>query len=181
MALWAVAGALLVWVLFVAGSRGPAAGPLTTDAVGWHLDAEHVGHERELSTSDPSLVTAWLGRRLGLTMSFPAVTPGGERVQGARLSSIASHKAAQLLYDGAGGRLSLFITWRPFRPPDPATEHVVEGEDVYLAALQGVRVAWWSAGRHLYVAAARASEADLLDFAALCIRLERARRANGRP
>jgi anti-sigma factor RsiW len=168
----AVGVALVLGVLFVVGSRGPA-GPLTRDAMVWHLHAEQTMADLELTTSDLSLITAWLGRRLGLRATFPAATQGGERVVGARVSSIASQQAAQLLYDGAGGRISLFITLRPFRPRDRGTEHFVEGEEVYLTMLEDVRVAWWSEGQHLYVVAGRASEAELLDFAALCIRLAR--------
>ena len=171
----ATAAVLLLGVLLVAGSRGPAAGPLTADVVVWHLDAERNVVDLELKTSDSSRVTAWLGRRLGLRASFPSVAPGGERLVGARVSSIASHQAAQLLYEGDGPRFSLFLMRWPFRRPQEATEHLVEGTEVYLATLVGVRVAWWSEGWHLYVAAARASDAELLDFAALCVRLARER------
>jgi anti-sigma factor RsiW len=167
-----VASAALLGVLLVDETRGPA-GPLTRDAMVWHLHAVQTMADLELTTSDPPLVAGWLGRRFGLSATFPAVTQDGERLIGARVSSIDSQKAAQLLYDGAGRQISLFITLRPFRPRDRGTEHIVEGEEVYLTALEDVRVAWWSEGLHLYVAAARASEAEMLDFAALCLRLAR--------
>ena len=165
-----IAAVLLLGILIVLASR-----PVTTDAVVWHLDGERVLVDLELRTTNPADVTSWLENRLGLSVSFPSAAPGGERLVGARVSSIGSQEAAQLLYDRHGRRISLFITERAFRLRERAQEHVVEGVEVYLANLRGVRVAWWDEGDHLYMVAARASETEVLDFAALCVRLARER------
>jgi mycothiol system anti-sigma-R factor len=170
-----IAAALLVGILLVLASR-----PVTTDAVARHLDGERALADFELRTTNAGDVAAWLETRLGLRVSFPGATPGGERLVGARVSSIGSQEAAQLLYDRHGRRVSLFITERAFRLRERAQEHAVEGVEVYLANLRGVRVAWWDEGDHLYVVAARASEAEVLDFAGLCVRLARERRLESR-
>ena len=166
-----VAAVLLLGILIVLASR-----PVSTDAVVWHLDGERALVDLELRTTNPADVTSWLESRLGLSVSFPSAAPGGERLLGARVSSIGSQKAAQLLYERHGRRISLFITERAFRLRERAQEHVVEGVEIYLGSLAGVRVAWWDEGDHLYVVAARASDTEVLDFAALCVRLARERR-----
>jgi anti-sigma factor RsiW len=173
----ALTALLLFGVLLAAGTHTPAPGPgpLTMDVVGVHLDAEQTAIDLELPTSDPSRLASWLEHRVGPSVGVPAVAPSGERVVGARMSWIASQEAAHLLYEGEGRRISLFITRDPFHPGERAAEQIVEGEELYFATLAGVRVAWWSSGGHLYVAAARASEAELLNFAALCVRLARQR------
>jgi anti-sigma factor RsiW len=165
-----VAAVLLLGILIVLASR-----PVSTDALVWHLDGERALVDLELRTTNPAEVTSWLESRLGLSVSFPSAAPGGERLVGARVSSIGSQKAAQLLYERHGRRISLFITERAFRLRERAQEHVVEGVEVYLANLTGVRVAWWDEGDHLYLVAVRASETEVLDFAALCVRLARER------
>lgn len=166
-----VVAVLLLGILLALASR-----PVTTDAVVWHLDGERALVDLELRTTNPADVTSWLESRLDLSVSFPSAAPGGERLVGARVSSIGSQEAAQLLYARHGRRISLFITARAFRLRERAQEHVVDGVEVYLASLRGVQVAWWDEGDHLYVVAARASETEVLDFAGFCVRLARERR-----
>ena len=166
-----VAAALLLGIAALLASR-----PVTTDAVAWHLDGERAFVDLELRTTSPVAVASWLRSRLGLDVSFPPATPGGDRLIGARPSAIGSQEAVQLLYDRHGRRTSLFVTERGFRLREDAQEYIVDGVEVYQAILRGVRVAWWDEGDHLYVVAARVSEAEMLDFAALCVRLARERR-----
>jgi anti-sigma factor RsiW len=178
----AVMGALLLALLIIPGSRSRVDGQLAVDAVAWHLHhATGPIRDLEVRTADPARLATWLKSRLGLTVPFPPVSVRGERLVGARVAAIAEHPAAHVLYEGNGRRVSLFATRRPFRPSADGTEHVVEGLELYTATLDGVSVAWWNDGEHLYVAAVETGEADLMALAALCVQLDRDRSAQPAP
>jgi anti-sigma factor RsiW len=170
----AVMGALLLALFIIPGSRSPKGGQVAVDAVAWHLDhATGPMPDLDVRTADPALLAAWLKRRLGLTVPFPPVSVRGEGLVGARVAAIAERQAAHVLYEGNGRRVSLFATRRPVRPSADGTEHRVEGLELYTVTLDGVSVAWWNDGGHLYVAAVETGEADLMALAALCVRLDR--------
>jgi anti-sigma factor RsiW len=169
----AVMGVLLLAIVIIPGSRGLVGGHLAVDAVAWHRHhATGPIHALEVRTHDPALLATWLKSRLGVTVPFPSVSVRGERLVGARVAAIAERQAAHVLYEGEGRRVSLFATRRPFRPSTDGAEHMVEGLELYTATLDGVSVAWWNDGGHLYVAAVETGEADLMALAAPCVRLD---------
>lgn len=178
----AVMGALLLAIFIIPGSRSPKSAQLAVHAVAWHLDhATRPMLDLGVRTANPALLAAWLKRRLGLTVPFPPVSVRGERLVGARVAAIAERQAAHVLYEGNGRRVSLFAARWPVRQSADGTEHMVEGLELYTATLNGVSVAWWSDGDHLYVAAVETGEADLLALAALCVRLDREQSAAPAP
>jgi anti-sigma factor RsiW len=112
----------------------------------------------------------WLDRHIGAVPSVPAQTADGERIVGGRMSIVAGHWTVQLLYQGDGRRLSLFISTRPLQRQQGESERVVERVDVYTSDVEGTRIAWWRDGPHVYVATGAVETDDLLEFAALCVR-----------
>ena len=174
--------ALLLALLFIPASRSPAEGRLAMDAVVWHRHrTASPTADLDLRTADPERLAAWLHSRLGLVVAFPPAGVRGERLVGARLAQLADRRAAQVLYEGGGRRVSLFATRRPFHMAAEGVEHSMEGLELYMATLEGVSVAWWNDGGHLYVAAVETGEADLMALAALCVRLDRERAVESRP
>jgi mycothiol system anti-sigma-R factor len=172
---------LVCGVLLDSDTSGPPAVPLAIDAVAWHVASGRTIHDQELSTADPARLAGWMNRRLGMVPDFPASGVSGERLVGARVSLLATYRAAQLVYEGTAEPVSLFIIPRPFPPPPNTPERVVEGVDVYPAKLGGISVVWWNDGGHLYLAVARASEADAVAFAASCIRNSRTKHGTQGP
>ena len=164
---------LVCGILLDSDTSGPPVVPLATDAVAWHMDSERAPHELELSAADPARLAGWMKERLGMVPDFPASGVRGDRMLGARVTFLATYRAAQLVYAGTDEPVSLFIMPRPFPPPPNAPERVIEGVDVYPVRLGEISVVWWNDGGHLYLTAARTSEADALAFAALCVRNSR--------
>lgn len=172
---------LLCGILLGSDTSGPPAVPLAIDAVAWHVYSEMTVHDLELTTADPTRLAGWMERRVGMVPDFPASGVRGERLLGARVSLLATYRAAQLVYEGTDKRVSLFIMRRPFPPPPNTPERVVEGVDVYPVRLGQISVVWWNDGGHLYLAVARAAEADGLAFAALCVRNSRTKHGTHGP
>jgi len=93
---------------------------------------------------------------------------------GARAAVVAGQPAAHVVYAGDGRRISLFVAPTPRERLPERDEHVVDGVEVYVAALGADRVGWWQDGRHLYLAVSQTTKEDLLALASLCVRSRRA-------
>lgn len=162
---------LLMVVLMVPGVRGPVELPPFAIAVAaqHRLYSEGADPTLDLTTTDLPRLTGWLGGQVGFPVKAPWVSRPGQRLMGGRVSSVGGAPAAHLLYEWGGHRLSLFVM-----PPPPArpewAERVIDGVELYTAALHGTTVTWWEDAERLYVAASAGSPTDLEEFALLCVR-----------
>jgi mycothiol system anti-sigma-R factor len=165
---------LLVLVTWLPGDRGPGdLVPLAAEVAAKHLlYGSGQGPALEFRTSEPSEMTRWVERRIGLSLKLPELDRADDRLVGARISSLADAPAAYLLYERGGRHISLFVT----RPLPGASrggaEKVVDGVELHTAALRSVTLAWWEEedeGR-LYAAASAGDPGELRQFALLWIR-----------
>jgi anti-sigma factor RsiW len=166
--------ALLVVVAVTAGGKGPEVpAPLAAELAAKHLVyGAGPSPALALTTADATEMAAWLEARLGFAATLPRLSRPADHLVGGRASTLADVPAAYLLYEQGGRRLSLFITRPlPFAKLGWA-ERMVEGVEIYTAALGAVRLVWWEdeADHRLYAAASTGSEPELLEFALLCVR-----------
>jgi mycothiol system anti-sigma-R factor len=176
-----LAGLGLAAVLVVAAVIAPGSGREIPAPLAAELAAKHLVYTNEPrpalthTTADATEMSAWLKGRLGFAATLPRPSQPADRLVGGRASTVADMPAAYVLYEQGGRPISLFITESlPFAKLG-WEERMVEGVEIYTAALGAVRLAWWEdeADHRLYAAAATASEQELVDFALLCVRSRR--------
>lgn len=130
------AGMLTGWMLRPVQPTGEVYDRLIADAVSAHTvyGAEN-RHAVEVAGSDADHLSTWLSNRLSTNLAMPDLTTQGLTFLGGRLlpaPAIAGGRAAQLMYEDAGGeRLTLYIT--PASGIDgPAYEAATFGADTAL-------------------------------------------------
>jgi anti-sigma factor RsiW len=166
----AVAAALLLGAVALAVALSTPGNPTASRFVPLHRELV----EPAAPLSDVGLdLRGWLAHHLGASISVPSLTPDGERMSGGRAIVIDRRPAVQLLYEGGGRRLSLFILAGTLSRERGESEHTVEQVDVYTSEAGGSRIGWWNDGDHVFVAVGAVDGSDLLEFAALCIRSRR--------
>ena len=166
--------ALLVLVPWMTESRKSAdLVPLAVEVAAKHLlYSDRPGSGLEITTSEPSNMTRWVERRIGLPLKPPELDQADARLIGGRISSLADAQAAYLLYERGGRRISLFVTRSVPGVSGGGSRSLVEGVELSTSALRGVVLAWWEEedeGR-LYAAASTGDPDRLREFALLCIR-----------
>lgn len=163
----AVAGLLLTFPL-----QSPREGPsLIAEVVGQHLTISRGETALEITSQDPSQIASWFQTRRGFPVKLPPLARPGERLIGARLSSIANVKAAQLIYEWAGRKTSLFIFERGHSMKAPADlVREVEGVKFSIARLQGHSMVWWEDQEVYYAVTSDADVDDLLEFGLICVK-----------
>lgn len=163
----AVAGLLLTLTLQSAREGSS----LNTEVVRQHLTVSGGETALEIASQDPSQIASWLQTRLGFPIKLPPLARPGERLIGARLSSIANVKAAQLIYEWAGRKTSLFIfeKGRSMKAPADLVREV-EGVEFSIAEYQGHSVVWWEDQEVYYAVASDAGVDDLVEFGLICVK-----------
>lgn len=164
-----VCAGILLTVLLADLHRGPEIPPLAMELAAKHALYSGRDGGLELRTGEADEMTAWLRQRLGFPVALPALARPGERLVGARISSVADGPAAYLAYERGGGRISLFIA----RTPAAAlggTRRIVDGVELYVAAVGDMAIVWWDDDAQVYAAASRSGLEDVIDFALLCVR-----------
>src|SRR5262249_10731583 len=173
---WGSLIGLLVVLLGLPGTHGPAERPFLADVIALHLRYTATDPpDLEFITLNAPRLLGWFRHRVGFAVTAPAAASGGEQLAGGRVDTVGGRPAAYLLYEGDGGqRISLFITRRWSNVADEGTEERLEGSEIYTTTLQGINLAWWSDRGRLYVALARVGAADVKGLALLCLRRQRA-------
>lgn len=144
--------------------------PLVAEMVGKHQVYSRDEENLHMRSSDPVAVGSWLGERLALPLRLPQLARPGEKLVGARISSIADEQAAYLLYKMAGRLISLYI----FKalPADllSGSSKLVAGTQFFASTLGGFRVVWWEDQELYYAAISDSGANDLIEFGLLCVK-----------
>ena len=165
----ALAGLFAVWAC-VRAAPNPVVSPLTADVASKHLAFSGREDALQLQTPDSDRAAAWLRERLTFPVKLPPFARPGERLLGARASSVADSPAAYLLYERDGRRTSLFIFREVPGLAGASATRWVEGVRFYTSSLQGTPVVWWEDAEVYYAAASDTGTQDLTEFGLLCVR-----------
>lgn len=160
-------------VLFLAAYLfwGPSdnVSPLVAEIVAKHQIYSRGEGNLQVRSSDPLEVASWLRQRLDFPVKLPQLARPGERLAGARLSSIADGQAAFLLYERAGRRISLYIFKALPILLSSGSPKSVAGVQFFTSALGGYPVAWWEDQERYYAAVSDSGMNDLIEFGLLCV------------
>lgn len=176
----ALPAALVAGLVAVLASLRGAGGPAEVSPLAAEVAAKHLVYAGrgavDFAAPEAPRVAAWLEARLGFPVAVPTLARPGERLLGARVSSLADRPAGHLLYDRDGRRISLFVAGGEVgrAAAGGAWRTVVEGEELYTAVVGGVALVWWETGDRLYVAASDAGGGEVVEFARRCLLSERA-------
>ena len=165
----ATLGMILVLATYLFKSLPGDVSPLGAEIVAKHQIYSRGEQSLQVRSSDSSEVASWLRERLDFPVRLPPLARPGERLVGARLSSIADGQAAYLLYERAGRRISLYV----FKAaPSLASESPkwVAGVRFFTSALQGYSVVWWEDQERYYAAVSNSGINDLIEFGLLCVK-----------
>lgn len=151
------------------GSPGDVSA-LAAEIVGKHQTYSRGEQSLQLRSSDSNEVTSWLGVRLGFSVRLPQLARPGERLVGARLSSIADGQAAYLLYERMGRKTSLFIFRSLPTVLSSGSAKSVAGVQFFTSTLEGYPVVWWEDQDRYYAAISDSGINDLIEFGLLCVK-----------
>lgn len=170
-----VAGAATVGMVFALATyllKGSPGGfsPLAAEMVGKHQIYSRGEQSLQVKSSDPLEVASWLRERLGFSVRLPQLARPGERLVGARLSSIADGQAAYLLYQWMGRKTSLFIFKALPTVLSSGSPKTVAGVQFFTADLEGYPVVWWEDQERYYAAVSDGSVDNLIEFGLLCVK-----------
>lgn len=165
----ATLGMILVLATYLFKGSPSGVSPLSAEIVGKHQIYSRGEQSLQVRSSDPSEVSSWLRERLDFPVRLPQLARPGERLVGARLSSIADGQAAYLLYEWMGRKTSLFI-FKALPPVlSPGSAKSVAGVQFFTSTLAGYPVVWWEDQERYYAAISDSGMNDLIEFGVLCV------------
>lgn len=116
-----------------------------------------VRHPVEVGAEQQAHLVGWLSKRLGVTIRTPSLDEDGYALMGGRLLPGGSGPVAQFMYqDGAGQRLTLYLTHGAMESQDTAFRFADEG---------GVSVFYWVDGGTGYALSGELPRDRLLQIA----------------
>lgn len=128
-------------------------------AVAHAVYSPEVRHPVEVGAEQEAHLVAWLSKRLGATLHVPRLAGLGYELIGGRLLPGNSGPVAQFMYgDGAGRRLTLYVSAEQTQGKDTAFRFVQEGP---------VNVFYWIDGKFGYALSAGIGQAELTKIAVL--------------
>lgn len=128
-------------------------------AVAHAVYSPEVRHPVEVGAEQEAHLVAWLSKRLGTTLHVPRLAGLGYELIGGRLLPGNSGPVAQFMYgDGAGRRLTLYVSAEQAQGKDTAFRFVQEGP---------VNVFYWIDGTFGYALSAGIGQAELTQIAVL--------------
>jgi len=176
-----IAAGLVLTLTLRSAREGPS---LATELVKQHLTLNQGETALDLVSQDPSQIAAWLRTKLDFPFKLPPLARSGEKLVGAKLSSFASVQAAQLLYERAGQKTSLFIFRESSSIRDIADfVREVEGVKFPIAKHRGYSVVWWEDEEQgvYYAAVSDAGVDDLIEFSLICVKGKERLPSSGTP
>lgn len=144
--------------------------PLVAEMVGKHQIYGQNQGKLQLESSNSVEVASWLRQRLDFPVKLPQLARPGERLVGARLSSILDEQAAFLLYERAGHRIALYVFKAGPTHLFLGTPKLVGGVQFFTSTLEGYSVVWWEDQDRYYAAISDRGINDLIEFSLLCAR-----------
>jgi len=144
--------------------------PLVAEMVGKH---QIYGQDRgnlQIESSNAVEVASWLRQRLDFPVKLPQLARPGERLVGARLSSVADGQAAFLLYERDGRRISLYVFKASPTQLFLGTPKSVAGVKFFTSTLEGYSAVWWEDQDRYYAAISDSTMSDLIEFGLLCVK-----------
>lgn len=162
-------GLILPLAAYLFKSSPSSVSPLVAEMVGKHQIYSRGEQGLQVRSSDPIEVASWLRERLGFSVRLPQLARPGEKLIGARLSSIADGQAAYLLYEWMGRKTSLFIFKALPAVLSSGSVKSVAGVQFFTADLMGYPVVWWEDQERYYAATADRGINDLIEFGLRCV------------
>jgi len=144
--------------------------PLAAEIVAKHRIYSRGEGNLQVRSSDRLEVSSWLRERLDFPVKLPPLARPGERLLGARLSSIADGQAAYLLYERGGRRISLYVFKALPTLLSSGLPKSVAGVQFFTATLEGKPVVWWEDQERYYAVVSDSGTNDLIEFGLLCVR-----------
>ena len=166
----ATLGLILVLATYLFKGLPGDVSPLAAEMVGKHLIYSRGEGELQVRALNPHEVGSWLRERLDFPVKLPPLARPGERLVGARLSSIADQQAAYLLYERAGSIISLYVFKAAPLLLSSESPKSVAGVWFFTSALQGYSVVWWEDQEQYYAAVSEGGIKDLIEFGLLYVR-----------
>ncbi len=143
--------------------------PLAAELVAKHRIYSGGEGDLQVRSSDSLEVASWIRARLDFPVHLPQLARPGERLVGARLSSIADGQAAYLLYERAGRRVSLYVFKALPILLSSGSPKLVAGVQFFTSTLEGYPVVWWEDQERYYAAISDSGMNDLIEFGLLCV------------
>ncbi len=144
--------------------------PLVAEMVGKHQIYGENQRNLELESSNSVEVASWLRQRLDFPVKLPQLARPGERLIGARVSSIADGPAAFLLYERDGHRISLYLFKAAPAHLLMGTPKSVAGVQFFTSTLDGYSAVWWEDEGRYEAAISDRGINELIEFGLLCAR-----------
>ena len=167
-----VAGMALIFPLaaYLFKSSPGSVSPLVAEMVGKHQIYGQGAGNLQIESSNAVEVASWLRQRLDFPVKLPQLARPGERLVGARLSSVADGQAAFLLYERAGHRTSLYVFKAAPAHLFLGTPKSVAGIRFFTSTLEGYSAVWWEDEGRYEAAISDGGINDLIEFGLLCAR-----------
>jgi anti-sigma factor RsiW len=135
----------------------PALHPLVAELVMEHMKFAPLENPAELSSGDTQQVAVWVQGRTGHHVQVPDYSSAGIRLLGGRVTRLAGHRAAYIVYEKGRNIISLFSFPR-YGASLEGLEEVRQTCMVFRTAeYQGKRILMWDSGEMTY---ALVSDAD---------------------
>ena len=147
--------------------------PLVAEMVGKHQMYSRSEASLQVRNSDHHGVDSWLRERVKFPVRLPILGRSGERLIGARVSSVGDRQAAYVLYEINGRRISAYVF--ESLPDDilPGSSKVIAGTEFFSSSFDGFPVVWWENQELYYAAVSDHSVDDLVEFGLLCVKAMR--------
>ncbi len=166
----AAMGLIVFLVPYVIKGSPTNVSPLAAEMLGKHQIYGQGTGNLQIESSNAVEVASWLRQRLDFAVKLPQLARPGEKLLGARVSSIADGQAAYLIYERAGRRISLYIFKALPMDFSSGSPKLVAGVQFFTSTLGGYPVVWWEDQERYYAAISDGGINDLIEFGVLCVK-----------
>src|SRR5262245_30184637 len=169
-----MAGAMAVALVFSLGvyflkTSSESISPLVAEMVGKHQMYSRSEASLQVTNSDHHGVDSWLRQRVTFPLRVPILARSGERLIGARVSTVGDRQAAYLLYEIHGRRISVYVFESLPNDNLSGSSKVRAGTEFFSSNFDGFPVVWWENQELYYAAVSDHNVNDLVEFGLLCV------------